>query len=153
MRTRRNHPIGPTISRLSVYAHDEGTEGTGEEVVGVLDGHPVGSINIYPSGAALNQKFSAKTMKFASVPRGRVGYIGGLELPSSARGEGLGSELVRLMLMGAARLGVRSVVLHAEQGGALRFWQRVGFVELPRPKPKNWWETTLPHMIYVMENR
>lgn len=68
---------------------------------------------------------------FSGLPRGKVGWLGGIELPERERGVGVGTQIVSAMLREAGSLGVRSVVLHADSYASQRFWHRMGFVEVP----------------------
>jgi GNAT superfamily N-acetyltransferase len=120
---RRNPETG-------AYAHDEGDHGTGEQVVGLLDDEPVGSINVYSTGAELNRTLKAEEYaRFRGLPRGKVGWLGGIELPESSRNKGHGAAIVAAMLEEAKRLGVKAVVLHADSAASQRFWSRMGFEE------------------------
>ena len=146
-------PTAPTIRRNSVagaFSHDEGADGTGVEIVGTYRGEPVGSIAVYGSATSLNQNFSSKALRFVGLPRGKVGYLGGIELPVDARGSGHGAAIVEAMLAEARRMGVKAVALHSEKGGAQKFWAKMGFVERAGVAPANWWQPSLPHMIRVL---
>lgn len=122
---RRNPATG-------AFSHDDGEQGTGEEVVGTLDGEPVGSILVFSSASDLGKTLLAEGhVRVQGLPRGKVGWLGGIELPESSRNKGHGAAIVAAMLEEARSLGVRSVVLHADSAGSRRFWERVGFVAQP----------------------
>ena len=122
---RRNPETG-------VFSHDEGEQGTGEEVVGTLDDEPVGGIIVFSSASDLGKTLLAEGLvRVRGLPRGRTGWLGGIELPESDRNKGYGAAIVAAMLEEARSIGVRSVVLHADSAGSLRFWERAGFVVEP----------------------
>ena len=122
-RYRRNPEVG-------AYSHDESAYGNGEEVVGVLDGEPVGSICVYASGTLLNAVLKKEEYaRFTSFPKGKIGWLGAIELPQSARNKGYGGAIVAAMIAEAKALGVKAVVLHADSTDSERFWRRMGFEE------------------------
>jgi GNAT superfamily N-acetyltransferase len=114
------------------YSHDEGEHGTGEQVVGVLHGELVGNINIYASGAELNRVLKEEEYaRFVGLPKGKIGWLGAIELPESSRNRGHGALVVAAMLEEAKGLGVRAVALHADSDASSRFWLREGFTKQP----------------------
>lgn len=114
---------------LSVYSHKDGEIGTFLQVVGVLDDETVGSVDVFASERSLNQYIkhnAGPNTRFEGLPKGRIGYIGGIELDENLRGQGLGSRLVGMMLDETRRLKIHTVTLLSERP-AEAFWQRVGF--------------------------
>lgn len=113
---------------LSAYSHRDGEIGTGLQVVGVLDGEPVTSIDVFASERAVNRFIghNAIGVSFEGLPKGRIGYLGGIELDEKLRGQGLGSRLVGMMLDETRRLKIHTVALLSERP-AESFWQRIGF--------------------------
>jgi len=140
----RRNPDAPT---LGAYSHDEGEHGTGEQVVGVLNDEPVGSINVYATGAELNRTLMAEEYaRLRGLPRGKVGWLGGIELPESSRNKGHGAAIVAAMLREAKALGVKTVVLHADSRASERFWTRMGFTGqdmLPEDSRRHLWMTPM----------
>jgi GNAT superfamily N-acetyltransferase len=132
MRTNpRRNPRLPT----GAYSYEGSERGNGEEIVGSLnagraDETPVGSIDVYASAAALNKMCKEEGFEtFRGLPRGKVGYLGGIELPERNRNKGYGAQIVNAMLAEAKTLDVRAVTLHADSAVSARFWQRMGFEE------------------------
>jgi GNAT superfamily N-acetyltransferase len=143
----RTNPRRRNPSATGAYSHDEGEHGTGEQVVGVLNEEPVGSINVYATGAELNRTLKAEEYaRLRGLPRGKVGWLGGIELPESSRNMGHGAAIVAAMLQEAKTLGVKAVVLHADSRASERFWARLGFTEqdmLREDSRKGLWMTPM----------
>lgn len=102
---------------------------------------------MFPTASALNKVLLREEFaRFRGLPRGKVGWLGGMELPESSRNKGHGQAIVSAMLDEARSLGVRSVVLHADSFASQRFWARMGFVEqdtLPEDVRRGLWMTPM----------
>ena len=67
-------------------------------------------------------------------PREKIAYLSGMELPAHARGQGLGSDMLRTALAGLAQRGTKHVYLHASEpagpGPLNKFYARHGFEKI-----------------------
>jgi GNAT superfamily N-acetyltransferase len=122
---RRSNP------ETGAFSHAEGAQGTGEEIVGTLDGEPVGGIIVFSSALDLNNTLRREEFaRFRGLPRGQLlGWLGAIDLPESSRNKGYGAAIVTAMLDEARSRGVGAVVLHADSAASQRFWARMGFEE------------------------
>lgn len=114
---------------LEVYS-GEGEYGTGSQIVVSLDDEPIGHIDVYGSPQSLNEYLQRDYVKFTALPKGRVGYLGGIELPEELRGKGTGRRAVDLLLKEAKRHDLSGVALLSTQS-AVGFWERMGWSEAP----------------------
>jgi len=143
-----------TRGRAGAWTHNEGFQGTGEEIIGTLDEDPVGTIYLFRSPTQLNSVLRREEYStFSGLPRGKTGWLGAIELPEDARGFGIGTQIVTEMLEKARSLGARSVVLHADSYKSKRFWSKMGFTVVEMRKAdlqKGLWMTP---MMRVLEDR
>ena len=82
------------------------------------------------------------------VATGRLlpdGHIGRMAVRKSARGQGIGAQVLRALLEEAKRLGYRELVLHA-QTHAVEFYARHGF-DL---RGEEFMEAGIPHRIMTL---
>jgi predicted acetyltransferase len=111
---------------IEVYVHSDGDYGTGTQIVATLEEEPIGHIDVYSSPSSLNSYLKVDLVKFIGLPRGKIGYLGGIELPSNVRNKGVGRKAVSLMLQEAKKLGLSGVALLSTQS-ASGFWKKMGW--------------------------
>lgn len=119
--------VSDSSSGIEVYVHSDGDYGTGVQVVASLDEEPVGHIDVYSSPSSLNGYLKRDYVKFIGLPKGKIGYLGGIEIPSEMRGKGTGRKAVSLLIKEASKLGISGIALLSTQS-AFGFWKKMGWV-------------------------
>ena len=114
------------------FSDDGGERGTGVYVGGWIgdDREVIGQIDVFLSTASLNEYIDQEdSIRVKGIGRGKVGFLGGIEVPSSIRRMGIGKLVVEDMLQECLRIGVTKVVLLSVPN-ATRFWEKMGAVRV-----------------------
>ena len=118
--------LSPTDIR--VYTHHDGDYTDTQVVVEAVD-DIIGHMDVFRDVEHLNEFLKPRDgVSFTNLPSGRLGYIGGIELPNSQRGVGLGRKALLLLEKEAAALGLKGIALLSTQEAA-GFWKKMGFHE------------------------
>lgn len=111
---------------VDIYVHYDGELGTGEEVVASVNDEPIGHVSVFSDRDAVNEYAATMGVTFSGLPEGRIGYIGGVELPRALRGKGIGEKAFSLLVEKAQQRSVKALALVSEIP-ALGFWSKMGF--------------------------